>query len=89
MERLVINNLSKNIKDRNLLLSLIFGMKFQSTNISLIIAIVSIVIIGNVVTNSYIFPNYTIFLMSIFSYLFIYFEIKYLSSIIVNDDVIY
>lgn len=70
-----------------ILFSLIFGIKFQSTNISLITSIVSIVIIGNVVANSYILPNKVMFLISICVCLIIYFEIKYLSSLIVNDDV--
>lgn len=70
-----------------ILFSLIFGIKFQSTNISLITAIVSIVIIGNLVANSYIIPNQLMFLISICVCLIIYFEIKYLSSMIANDDV--
>lgn len=70
-----------------ILFSLIFGIKFQSSNVSLITAIVSIVILGNAVANSYILPNYIIFLMSIFICIVIYFEIKYLSFTIVNDDV--
>lgn len=70
-----------------ILFSLIFGIKFQSTNVSLITAIISIVIIGNVVANSYILSNRIMLLISICVYLIIYSEIKYLSSKVKNDDV--
>lgn len=69
-----------------ILCSLILGIKFQSTNISLITAVISIVIIGNIVAHSYILSNFIMLLINICICLVDYAEIKYLSSMIINDD---
>ncbi len=84
---LSIVNLSLIVSVTVILYSLIFGIKFQSTNISLITGIILIVIIGNVVANSYRLSNFNIFIINIFICLVDYTVFRYLSYLIIKDDV--
>ena len=70
-----------------LLLSIMFGLRFQSTNSSLITSIILIAIVGNAVATSYLLPNSIILLISMGIIFIDYISTKYLISSIRNDDV--
>lgn len=70
-----------------LLLSIMFGLRFQSTNSSLITSIILIAIVGNAVATSYLLPNSIILLISMGIIFINYISTKYLISSIRNDDV--
>lgn len=70
-----------------LLCSIIVGIKYQSTNISLITTVLLIACIGNVVAHSYVLHISIVEIVNIILFGIAYMLFKFLIDIIKNDDV--